>query len=1102
MHALAFARGVFNSSLHRGLTLLIPLITALVILEAIRYFSPFTRTSLLVGLISIVFISVALLILLRSKLAAQKFSQSSDQELARRIGEADSDSKDRLMNAVQLSVQESPPGTSAALKELAIERAESILNDIPDDILYPDESVAKLKKRLTWVSGISLLLILISLPASFQSLTRWMQPGREFTYLKPSALTISVNQEKLLVGDTLTLKGKLEGRQTAQVRLYQQGLTDSSVYELEVQDSSFRHVLPAVEESMTLTAQITNRRFWEPWRTLNSAALNVQVINRPVLQDLSLTIKAPGYTRLPVDVLRRDILDVSVYPGSRVIVNGLVSKEIEEAKLKFEHAPDLDLEVKGNRISAQFTATVEDRFHFHLKDAEGVRNLDPLSYPLYLRTDVPPLAKFLLPAQDVILGESLILPLRYKLDDDFGFSRLELQYQREASDFFMVDTSIQILELDLSARNQPTLEDNYTWDLDDLNLAPEDGLVYWLRVYDNNVYSGPQWSESRRWSVRLPSLEEMFAEIDEGHEQIDREASEVLDIVKEIKEKVDQLALEVQKDPNLNWEQQQEAEAAIEQVQDLKQQLESISEELDKMMQAAEEQQLFSDETMGMYSELQNLFEELLTPELMEAMQRLQEAMQEQDPQQMQMALEDFQSSMENFEQSVERTMEILKQVQLEQKIDELNARLSDLADRQSELMDELGSMDAAEAATREEQISEDFDAAQQTAEELQELLNERDDLNTSPVDDIRDQMDQQEISENLQQASEAMRQSQMQQAMQPGNQAMQSLQQLSQSAMQMQSALQQQMMDNVMSEFRRVMLKALALSQEQEGLEEETAGTPRHSSMIREQADDQQMLQGGLQQVARDLNALGKKTFAVTGGMSKSLGKVQSSMSESIRELEARNPRKASEAQSEARTELNRMARQLASAMQNLQQSGQSSGFEQYMEQLQQMTGGQQGLNQETLLQMGMGRQSMMQQLAQRQLQLREALRQIEEGMGSDGRMLGDLGKIGDEMEAVAKELQSRRPSDRVVQQQERILSRLLDAQRSAHQRDYSKKRTSESAELDPLWLGVDGLPEDLGEGRNLLYEEVLRSLQQNYSREEQALIRQYFEQLEGAIQ
>jgi hypothetical protein len=75
------------------------------------------------------------------------------------------------------------------------------------------------------------------------------------------------------------------------------------------------------------------------------------------------------------------------------------------------------------------------------------------------------------------------------------------------------------------------------------------------------------------------------------------------------------------------------------------------------------------------------------------------------------------------------------------------------------------------------------------------------------------------------------------------------------------------------------------------------------------------------------------------------------------------------------------------------------------------------------------------------------------------------------------------------------------LDAQRSATKKDFSKKRKSETAGANPFWTGSDVLPEDRGETRNQLYEELIFSLKQDYNREEQALIREYFNRLESEI-
>ena len=1103
-HAESSARGL---GAHVGLaafTLLAILISALVWFESFRYFSPDTKTVLFQFIVVAFILSLMGITAAYWLLKAQKLPASGPEHLARLIGEKDPQIGDRLLNAVQLNRSMVNSGISQSLQQAAIQSGVDTLNGVPPKLLFPRDSILRFLK-FTGVGALALVLLyLINFQHSNAAIVRLAQPEKSFEYPLPVKIDIESTSYRTLAGDTLKISGELVGRHMEHVNLIVQTAKDTTTYRLPLQDQKFEFSLPQVVRSFSAFATVQNNRPWEPWDLVSSDSLKVQIINRPVVQNLSVRIKPPSYTRLPTEVLNRDIMEISGFKGSWISMEGRASKEIEGAILHSELGTDRPAEITGNRFKLGFRMIRNDKVWFELRDDEGVTNLDPLIYPLYVNTDVAPLVRVLVPGQDVVIGENMLLPLRLKLDDDFGFSMLELKYQIIRPDYLMADTTTYSEPLDLPDYSESSLDFTYNWDLKDISLMPEDAILYWFVVHDNNTVDGPLTGMSKKWYARLPSLDEMFEEIAQGNEEVKQESEDVLDVVKEIREKVDELALEVQKDPNLSWEQQKVASDAMAQVEELKDQLESISDQLDEMLQAAEEQNLFSEETLDKYSELQNLMEQLITPELEEAMERLREAMEQDNPREMEAAMEEFQAAMEDFEKSIERTLEIFKQVEIEQKIDELTKRLNDLADRQEELASDLPQKPESEAgstAQQEQKIANDFDKAQEVAEDLENLLDQNEALSSESVSQLKQEMSESDVEENLEQATSMMEQGQMSQAQPPAEQAAKSMREMAESSNQMQAGMQGQMMEQVMSEFRSALLKTLRLSQAQEALEEPTGKTSKQSSLLRDYADSQMDLMGGLQQLSAEMKALGNKTFAVSPAMGRSMGMIQANMQDAIAQLEARNPRQSSQSQAQARESLNKMARQLASSMQSLQQSGQSSGFSEYMQQLMDMAGQQQGLNGQTMMQMGMGSPSMMQQLARQQMELREALSKIEDGMGSDSRMLGDLGKIGDEMEAVARELQKRRPSQNVHERQEKILNRLLDAQRSATERDYSKKRKSETGQNNPKWTGAAGLPDDLGEARNQLYEELIFSLKQNYSRAEQALIREYFNQLEAEL-
>lgn len=1100
-HARSEARGKGAFMGVAGFTLISILLTLFVWMESFRYFNPEFKTIFLSILGGLSLLTVAGVFGIYWLLKRQQIKSTKPESLALQIGEKLPEIGDRILNAVQLSNKEATEGISSSLHEAAVQSGIKVIEQVPMGLLFPtDKIINYLKRTGIGVAGL-LLLYIINFQDTNAAIARLSQPEVAFEYPLPVELQLSTPANQVLAGDSLMLTGSISGRTVEKVELIVRTRKDTSVFPLNVVDQSFSVPMNHLLNSFTAVARVTNSRPWEPWEVIESPALEIQVINRPLVQDLTIRIRPPAYTRLPTEIFTRNIMDISGYKGSRIRLEGLASKEIASATLHFEKAKSIPLEMKGPRFNISFTLNQADQAWIELVDHEHVNNLDPLVYPIYVATDVAPIIRLLVPGQDVIIGDKMLLPTRLKLDDDFGFSRLELNYQIQHPDYLMEDTTIYQMNIDLPRTDLSSLEFNYIWDMNTVSMMPEDAIQYWFNVWDNNSVDGSQKASTQKWLARLPSLDEMFEEIAQGNEKVKQDQEDILEVVKEIKEKVSELALEVQKDPNLSWEQQQEASEAIEQVKNLKEQLENISEQLDQMMSSAEEQNLFSEETLDKYAELQQLMEQLITPELREAMERLQEAMENDNPREMEAALEDFQSAMEDFQKSVERTLEIFKQVEIEQKIDELATRLNDLAERQETLNSDIEEGDTADAAMQEEKISNDFDKTQELAESLEDLLNQSEDLSSEAVQELQAQMEQEQISQNLEEAASLMQSGQISKATPPSEQAEKSLKKMAAQSSEMQAGLQQQMMEEVMSEFRSVLLKTLRLSQAQEDLEGPTARTSSQSSLLRDYADSQMGLMQGLQQLAAEIQELGNKTFAVSPAMGRSMGAIQAHMQEAIKGLEARNPRQSSQSQTAAREYLNRMARQLANSMEALQQSGESSGFSEYMQQLQQMAGQQQGLNQQTMMQMGAGSPSMMQQLARQQMQLREALKQIENGMGSDSRMLGDLGKIGDEMEEVAKKLQGKRPSQKIHEQQERILSRLLDAQRSATKKDFSKKRKSETAGSNPFWTGRDELPEDLGETRNQLYEELIFSLKQDYTREEQALIREYFNRLEAEI-
>jgi hypothetical protein len=138
--------------------------------------------------------------------------------------------------------------------------------------------------------------------------------------------------------------------------------------------------------------------------------------------------------------------------------------------------------------------------------------------------------------------------------------------------------------------------------------------------------------------------------------------------------------------------------------------------------------------------------------------------------------------------------------------------------------------------------------------------------------------------------------------------------------------------------------------------------------------------------------------------------------------------------------------------------------------------------------------RQAQLDRLAGQQRSLQEIAKQIEESSKGNREKLGKLDRTIEDMEAVVEALERGNLNEDLVNKEQRILSRLLDAERSVHTRDYEKRRESVSAEdVFSKSLGR----RNQGDEAETLRDEIRRAMQLKAPGEFEDLIRMYFRAL-----
>ena len=285
-----------------------------------------------------------------------------------------------------------------------------------------------------------------------------------------------------------------------------------------------------------------------------------------------------------------------------------------------------------------------------------------------------------------------------------------------------------------------------------------------------------------------------------------------------------------------------------------------------------------------------------------------------------------------------------------------------------------------------------------------------------------------------------------------------------------------------------------ITITNQQENLIYESKGIRSNNPKIHTINENQNNIRRELNQLMEQLIILSNKTFYITPAINRAFGQASSNIYNTISSFEQKKIKSARTSQIKSLSSMNLITELLIAALNEMQDSNSPSGIEQFMEAMENLTQQQQGINQTTmqLSQLGMmQQQNILDGLKSQQQKLKE---QLEELLGDlPGQNDGSMEKILNDMEEIINDFENQNITRETIERQQRILSRMLDNQKSLIQKDYSNKRESKTGE-NFEYLGSQQLPENLGDKNLLLINAMESAMDEGYSVEYNKLIRNYF--------
>lgn len=817
----------------------------------------------------------------------------------------------------------------------------------------------------------------------------------------------------------------------------------------------------------------------------------VTVVHRPVINGIGARLTFPAYTGEEPEVVEMLAGKLVTLSGTMVDLHGETSKELDGARIRFRSGADIELSHAGRRFSGSFRISGSDTFAVEVTDISGLRNEKAVSYPVVPVEDREPFVEILSPEDESMLPRSLVMELLYRASDDYGISSVKLHYTREGK-----SGGTRVVDLGVGGGRVRETEGHHTWSLKEEKLLPGDRILYFLEVFDNNTATGPNSTRTGPRRLLVPSLSEIYARIREQENLQRTDFGDLLDRGREIKERMKRFSEELKSGGELDWSRRRESAEILEKQRELQEKVRDAAGRLESTLDMLERNRMTSQEIGEKIEKIHELVERIGNRDLRDAIESFGRMLNEASRRELIPELDELEANAEDLVRSLDRTIELLERVLREERMEELARRLEEMLGEQEAIRDSTAAGDAEELAGRQEGLG---DEAERFEEDLGEFAEDTGDSGTDPeLEGIFEDLENADLDELMRRAARDIRAGERGAARCKQDTAIDKMISLYTGL----ESCRMQMGITLDGDVAERLMRAAGALVEISKLEEALVVDLHSGSRAEELTADQLVLKEAAQGITSFLYETARRTLAVPQRVFVHLGYALQGMEAVLQGIADKRLDVSTFEAGATYTALN-------SAVIELLRSASSSGGAE-----------------------GAGR-GMMQELVQRQLALNRRLRRLLSGAGVDGwsqeeragmarlaaeqrdmqnllkrmmeesmgagSLLGRLDDVEEKMGDLAERIEEGRLDEELMEHEERILSRMLDSQRSLQRRDYSRERISTTGgDIPPLGPeGRDGETDD----RRVILELIRRGMRGKGPGEYEELNGYYFRALSRKV-
>ena len=1032
----SYIRKFYLYQLVRGIILFALLIIVyysfLFVLEYFNYFDPKIKFSIvLISLLLTIFIFIYFLIIPVIKLSGLgrrlNFYDVSDQ-----LKSAYPEIKDKLINIVELE-NESDSFYSYELKKASIDQKIEELK-----IFRFSDAVKFNNLKLVFSIFIGVIFLLVTAfsfsPDFFkESSVRLIHFQQKFE--KPASFTFNLEntQLEIITGESVELKLQCLGKEIPETMYVN---ISGNNFLMSGKEGLFRYTIENVNSSLSF--YFTDKKYV-------SEIYRLTVLNKPFVSSFTVEIQPPSYTNLPTELLR-NIGDLKIVSGTTV---KWIFNTVDTDSLTLHINDSIKLEGNKNGNSYEVIKTIYNDVEYSLAIRNArLKDENNLVYKIQTVSDLFPEIKVV---QVNDSNDFKVFHFKGNIVDDYGFHQLDFNISADGKD------SVIAIPFTPFLLNQDFY---YTFDFESVKSIGK-SFKYYFSVFDNDFISHFKRSISETFTFSFPDYQDIVSKENDNQYSVDQLFKKSVKLTEEIQQEFKDFKLKQINSELSEYEKFQTVKDIMNKKADLENVLNQIKQQnrdANNFLNSFSEEK---SEILKKQEQIEELLKDIFNDELKKLFDEFNELAKQFDSKKFEQLSKEMDMSLDDLAKQLDKNVQLLKKMKVEQKIERV--------------LDELKKLEESEK-TNLQMIEKRSDLKQINIEENENSLHlkniENDykgafELNGAldkPMKIFNFDTEFSTIKENYNKILNESEKGNKRKTSSEIENNSRSIDQLAFAMDQMLKNTKSKQNNENIEDLKQILDNLILVSFDQEEILNRFNSVDFNNPLINELKVNQMNLKKQVVFVKDSLYSLAKRTPEISSVINKEMLGLESSVNSAFDNLETGNLGGSKMFQQYGITAANNLALFLSEALENIKEQeknampgegdcdkpggkgskpgmkslkdSQSSIKEQLQQMIDQMKKGDMGKLSRSIGQT-LAQQEIMQQL------IREML-----NSGSVGSKASDQLKAIDQLlEQSRRDLINKNVTSELINRQNLILSKLLDAEKSEIERDTEDKRESKTA-------------------------------------------------------